>query len=61
MTLKHMNMRNSKDRLLKILNFYRSVQKRIYLELQSFAMKEAINNNIKIKIPEEAYYMGTKA
>lgn len=54
-------MRNSKDRLLKILNFYRSVQKRIYLELQSFAMKEAINNNIKIKIPEEAYYMGTKA
>ena len=24
-------------------------------------MKEAINNNIKIKIPEEAYYMGTKA
>jgi hypothetical protein len=29
LTLKHMKMRDNKNRILKILNFYRSVQKRI--------------------------------
>ena len=33
LTLIHMNMRSYKNKLLRILNFYRSIQKRICVEL----------------------------
>tara|TARA_B110000285_G_C15077250_1_gene591461 strand:- start:1062 stop:1184 length:123 start_codon:yes stop_codon:yes gene_type:complete len=39
------------------LNFFRSVQKRIVLELKEFARREVINNQVKIKPPEEAFYI----
>jgi len=61
LTLKHMKMRDSKTRLLKILNFYRSVQKRIVLELKEFSRREVVNNQVKTKAPEEAFYVDTKA
>jgi len=50
-------MRDAKNKLLQILNFFRSVQKRIVLELKEFARREVINNQVKIKPPEEAFYI----
>ena len=44
-------MRDLKNRLLKVLNFYRSVQKRIDFELREFSQREAVNNHVKIRIP----------
>lgn len=61
MTLKHMKMRDCKNRLQKILNFYRSIQKRIVLEAQEFARREAVNNHTKIRIPQETFYVNKKA
>jgi len=61
MTLKHMRMRDNKNRLLKVLNFYRSVQKRMVLESQDFARREAVNNHVKVRLPQEAFYVGRKA
>lgn len=58
MTLKHMKMRQTKNRLLKILNFYRSLQKRIAQELQEFAGREAVNADVKVRLPQEAYQVG---
>jgi hypothetical protein len=56
-----MQIRDSKNRLLKILNFYRSIQKRIVLELKEFSRREIINNHVKHQPPEEAFYLSTKA
>jgi hypothetical protein len=50
-------MRDAKNKLLQILNFFRSVQKRVVLELKEFARREVINNQVKIKPPEEAFYI----
>jgi len=50
-------MRDAKNKLLQILNFFRSVQKRIVLELKEFARREVINNQVRIKPPEEAFYI----
>ena len=61
LTLKHMGIRQNKNRLLKILNFYRSVQKRVVLELKEFSRREVLNNDVKVKPPEEAFYVGDKA
>jgi hypothetical protein len=61
MTLKHMKMRDSKSKLLKIFNFYRSIQKRITLELKEFSRREVVNNHTKVDPPEESYYMDKKA
>ena len=47
MTLKHMRMRNNKNKLLKVLNFYRSIQKRVVLELREFSGREAVNNKVR--------------
>lgn len=44
-------MRDLKNRLLKVLNFYRSVQKRIAFELREFSQREAVNNDVKVRIP----------
>lgn len=44
-TLKHMQLRDSKTRLLKIFNFFRSIQKRIVLELKEFSRREVVNNH----------------
>lgn len=57
LTLKHMKMRDAKNRLLQILNFYRSIQKRIVLELKEFARREVVNNQVKLRPPEEAFYI----
>lgn len=46
-----MNMRSNKDKLLRILNFYRSIQKRITLELRDFAAREVVNDKVRVKIP----------
>ena len=61
LTLKHMKLRDNKNRLLKVLNFYRSVQKRITLELQEFSGREAVNNDVKVSTPAESYYLDSKA
>ena len=47
MTLKHMRMRNNKNKLHKVLNFYRSIQKRVVLELREFSGREAVNNKVR--------------
>ena len=59
-TLKHMRMRDSKNRILKILNFYRSIQKRLVLDARDFARREAVNSNVKVRLPQEAFYIGRK-
>lgn len=61
MTLKHMRMRDNKNKLLKVLNFYRSIQKRIVLELREFSGREAVNNKVRQKAPEESYYLDQKS
>lgn len=58
--LKHMRIRDSKNRLLHILNFYRSIQKRVVLELQEFSGREVLNNQVKVNMPHESYYIDTK-
>lgn len=56
-----MKMRDAKNRLLQILNFYRSIQKRIVLELKEFARREVVNNQVKLRPPEEAFYIDQRA
>lgn len=46
-----MRMRDSKNRILKILNFYRSIQKRLVLDARDFARREAVNSNVKVRLP----------
>ena len=55
-----MRIRDSKNRLLHILNFYRSIQKRVVLELQEFSGREVLNNQVKVNMPHESYYIDTK-
>ena len=57
MTLKHMRMRDNKNKILKVLNFYRSVQKRITMELREFSGREVVNNQVRQKPSEESYYL----
>ena len=54
-------MRDCKNRILNIINFYRSIQKRVVLELREFSGREVLNNKVKIKPPHESYYIDTKA
>ena len=61
MILKHMKLRDGKIRLLRILNFYRSVQKRIVLELRDFSNREVLNNTAKMTYPHESFYIDNKA
>ena len=56
-----MRMRDNKNKILKIFNFYRSIQKRIVLELREFSGREAVNNHVRQKPPEESYYTDSKA
>jgi hypothetical protein len=54
-------MRDKKNSLLKILNFYRSIQKRISYELMEFAGRETLDTSSKVLAPEEAKYINTKS
>ena len=40
--LRHMKIRDTKNKLLYTLNFFRAVQKRLALELQEFAGREIV-------------------
>ena len=40
--LRHMKIRDTKNKLLYTLNFFRAVQKRLALELQEFAGREVV-------------------
>jgi hypothetical protein len=46
-----MKMRDNKTKLLYVLNFFRSVQKRITLELREFAGQEVVSQNVDVKPP----------
>ena len=40
--LRHMKIRDTKNKLLYTLNFFRAVQKRLTLDLQEFAGREVV-------------------
>ena len=56
-----MKQRDTKTKLLYVLNFYRSVQKRIALELREFCGREVSSQNIDLSAPQEATYASKSA
>ena len=52
-----MKMKDTKTKLLYVLNFFRSIQKRLTLELREFSGKEVNPQNIILIPPQEATYM----
>lgn len=50
-TLRHMKMKDTKTKLLYVLNFFRAIQKRITLDLREFAGREIVSENVDIKSP----------
>ena len=49
--LRHMKMRDTKTKLLYVLNFFRSIQKRLALDLREFAGREIVSQNVNIMSP----------
>ena len=45
-TLRHMRSKDSKTRILYTLNFFRSIQKRISLDLREFGTRERIDSHL---------------
>ena len=54
-----MRIRDTKTKLIYALNFFRAVQKRIALDLREFAGREIISQNVEVKPPQEATYIGS--
>ena len=50
-TLRHMKMKDTKTKLLYVLNFFRSIQKRMCLDLREFSGKEIVNDSIQAVPP----------
>ena len=56
-----MKMKDTKTKLLYVLNFFRSIQKRMCLDLREFSGKEIVNDSIQAVPPQEATYLGRAA
>jgi hypothetical protein len=54
-----MQIRDTKTKLLYVLNFFRAIQKRMALDLREFAGHEVISTDVDVKAPYEATYIGS--
>jgi hypothetical protein len=50
-TLRHMQIRDTKTKLLYTLNFFRAIQKRLALDLREFAGRDIVSSQVDIKPP----------
>ena len=52
--LRHLRSRDTKIKLLHTLNYFRSVQKRLTLDLREFATRDRVMGNMEYVLPKDA-------